>query len=98
MANTTTITYVKGDRIRASWLACEPACLAGAQMKLGAKPMTVTGVVRHIRGDHPTNPTTIRVYVDPDGDWQGPTVEVVRCTCGHPHVELQPEWVEAILT
>lgn len=89
--------YVKGSRIRANWLQATDACLAGMQAKFGAKSLSVTGVVRHIRGDHPTNPSEVRVYVDPEGDWKGPKVDVIGCKCGHPHVELKPEWVEAVL-
>jgi hypothetical protein len=56
----------KGDRIRAQWLQATDACLAGMQPKTGAVGMSVVGEVTHIRGDHPTNPTEIRVWVKPD--------------------------------
>jgi hypothetical protein len=48
----------KGTRIAASWYqANDPlSCLAGMQMKVGAKARSVTGVVRHVRGDHPARP------------------------------------------
>lgn len=91
-------TYNKGDRIRAQWLDAKLVALAGAQMKVGASGREVTGIVRHIRGDHPTNPTEVRVFIDPDGAWDGPVVkDLVRCTCGHPHVQIKPEWVVEIL-
>lgn len=56
----------KGDRVRATWLRATDASLAGMQPKVGAVQESVTGTVTHIRGDHPTNPTAIRVWVQPD--------------------------------
>jgi hypothetical protein len=56
----------KGDRVHAQWFQATDACLAGMQPKTGAILRDVTGIVRHIRGDHPTNPTEIRVWVEPD--------------------------------
>lgn len=89
--------YTKGDRIRASWLKVNPlTCLAGAMPKVGATAVEVTGVVRHIRTDNPDNPVLIRVYIDPDDGYTGPTVNLIGCVCGHPHVELHPEWIHEI--
>ena len=56
----------KGDRIRAQWFQATDACLAGMQPKVGATLIIVEGKVTHIRGDHPTNPIEIRVWVQPD--------------------------------
>jgi hypothetical protein len=53
----------KGDRVTAEWLETEPVALAGVQMKLGGTTKTVTGVVTHIRGDHPTEPTSIGIAI-----------------------------------
>jgi hypothetical protein len=89
------VNVLKGDRIRASWLAVKPVCLAGVQPKLGGEVQTVTGVIRHIRCDDPMNPTEIRIYVDPDGEWTGSRVTPFGCECPTAHVEIQPEWVEA---
>lgn len=80
----------KGDWIRAQWLRATDACLAGCMPKVGAEGIDVSGIVRHVRGDHPTTPTTVRLYVDPD-DGQG-TVTPPGCTCG-PHVEVNPDHV-----
>lgn|SRR6478609_1558476 len=89
----------KGDRIRASWFEAKTSgfSLAGAQTKFPAVRHELTGIVRHIRGDHPISPTSIRVYVDPDGDWKGSTINLIGCKCGHPHVELKPEWILGIV-
>lgn len=59
---------VKGSRIHAQWLQVNDplSCLAGVQTKVGATMRDVVGVVKHIRGDHPTDPTTIRLWVQPD--------------------------------
>lgn len=89
--------YNKGDRVRAQWFAAHPTCLAGVQLKFGATAKEVVGTVRHIRGDHPTHPTTIRVYLDPDGPYDGPKVDLVGCKCGHPHVELNPNHIVEVL-
>jgi hypothetical protein len=90
-------TIIKGDRIRASWFAAHLTCLAGVQTKFGAVSKTVTGTVRHVRGDHPVSPTEIRVYIDPDDDYAGPYANPPGCTCGTQHVELKPDWIEARL-
>jgi hypothetical protein len=87
----------KGSRIRANWLDASLVALAGVQMKFGAKSREVVGVIRHMRGDHPTNPTEIRYYIDPDDGYVGPKKDLIGCTCGHPHVEIKPEWVSEIL-
>lgn len=90
-------TLVKGSRIRANWFKAELACLAGAQMKFGAQGVEAVGAIKHFRGDHPTDPTEIRIYIDPEGDYKGEMVTVVGCTCGRKHVEIKPEWVSEIL-
>ena len=59
----------KGDRIRAEWMEARPIgewSLAGVQPKLNAVHRVVEGVITHIRGDHPTNPTSIGVWVKTD--------------------------------
>ncbi len=87
----------KGSRVRANWLDARLTALTGVQMKLGARGVEIVGVIRHMRGDHPTNPTEIRYYIDPEGDYDGPKTNLIGCTCGHPHVEIKPEWVSEIL-
>jgi hypothetical protein len=95
----TEIIYHKGDRVRAQWFATHLTSLAGVQMKFGATIKDVVGTVRHIRGDHPIHPTEVRVYLDPDLDstYDGPKVDLVDCTCGHPHVELKPAHIIEVL-
>lgn len=56
----------KGDHVTAEWMETKPVALAGVQMKLGGTLKTVTGIVTHIRGDHPTNPTSIGVCIKDD--------------------------------
>lgn len=63
------ITLNKGDRVRARWFVAQtepPVALAGVQMKFQANEREVVGVITHIRGDHPTNPTSIGVWIQPD--------------------------------
>lgn len=88
---------LKGDRIRASWMAAHITCLAGVQTKFGATVKTVTGTVRHIRVDHPVAPTEMRLFIDPDEGYDGPYLNPPGCTCGTKHVEIRPQWVEARL-
>jgi len=59
---------VRGTRVHAQWLQVNDPLsgLAGMQPKVGATMQEVVGVVMHIRGDHPTNPTTVRLWVQPD--------------------------------
>lgn len=53
----------KGMRIRAVWFEDDGGVLSGSQVKISAKEVVVEGVVTHIRGDHPTRPTSVRVWV-----------------------------------
>ncbi len=93
------INVTKGSRIRASWFKANdpPSSLAGAMLKFGVTQFEVVGVVKHVRGDDPVNPKTIRFYVDPDHQWDGPTVDI-GCSCGHPHVEVDPKHVTGVET
>lgn len=76
------VFLTKGMRVRAEWFDTHIAGLAGAQLKFGATKRFVEGVVTHVRGDHPTNPTEVRVTVKPDeGD----------------EVEILPEWIVAVV-
>lgn len=94
-----TVQIQKGTRIHAEWSHSRMVGLAGVQMKLGATKVALTGVVRHIRGDHPTNPTAIRFFVDPDhDDGSFEKLKVELCpSCGHPHIVVRPEWVLQVL-
>lgn len=83
----------KGTRIRACWLHEYPSGYA--------TEVDLTGTCRHFRGDDPTNPTTIRIYVEPDGDVPDciPRTRPYGCTCpGHDLlVEVRPEWVVGVI-
>jgi hypothetical protein len=71
----------KGMRVRAEWIDTKLVALAGVQMKAEGTRRFVEGVVTHVRGDHPTNPTKIGIWVQPDeGD------EVV----------VNPEWIVGV--
>jgi len=59
------------------------ASLAGAQMKVSARQVTVTGKVTHIRGNDPLDPTSIRIWVQPDE--------------GGEEVVIRPEWIREVL-
>lgn len=81
----------KGDRIEARWFRSEgKGPLPGT---LALTELTVRGRIRHLRGDHPTVPSVIRLYVDPEGPWEGTTTRPHGCTCPHEHVEVNPEHV-----
>lgn len=88
---------VKGSRIRIRKYEAEPACLAGVHMKLGARSYEAVGVVRHIRGDHPTNPTKVKVFIDSDIPVDIPTVRPFGCTCAHEHIEAFSTQIVEIL-
>lgn len=82
------VPYItKGTRVLAHWLGnAKAVSLAGAQMKLQVREFVVTGTVRHLRGDHPTEPTKIDLYIEPEG-MVDPDLRQERpegCTCeGH---------------
>lgn len=63
------LTLRKGMRVRAEWYEGQPVdriSLPGVQMKIGAVMRQVEGVITHLRGDHPTNPTTTGVWLTTD--------------------------------
>ena len=66
---------IKGDRVRARWFQVDnpSGALAGVQTKFTGTHKIVEGVVTHIRGDSPSNPQSIHVWVQPDN---GAEVEV----------------------
>jgi len=63
----------KGMMVKAQWLESAPVSLAGVQPKMGAKLIVAEGIVVGIHGDHPTNPTTIKITLDTgeviDSEW-----------------------------
>lgn len=67
---TTPTTFAaKGSRVRVRILVPKPLgsySVAGAQPKFVAEEVTFTGKIAHVRGNHPTAPTSIRVWVEPD--------------------------------
>lgn len=76
----------KGDTIRAEWFEPYIAGIAGVQSKTAAHLMTISGEVMHVRGDHPTHPTAIRLFVRAEaGKWCD------RCGCHE--VMVRPEYV-----
>lgn len=66
------INYIaKGARVRARWFEAKPIgsySIAGAQMKLVGSFVEVIGEVRHIRGDAPTDPKKVELWIKPDDD------------------------------
>ena len=61
----------KGSRVTAQIFTAQPLgsySLSGAQMKVAATSRTITGTVTHVRGDHPTAPTSIRIWIKPDDE------------------------------
>lgn len=84
----------KGARIRAQWLVPRIVALAGVQLKFEATQREVVGVVRHVRGDHPTAPTVVKLYIDAEGERGDATPH--GCTCG-PHTEVDPAHVVEVL-
>lgn len=84
----------KGDHVVASWMRTRLACLAGVQMKLEGQQVIVSGIVRHVRGDDPVNPTTVAIFIDPDDPGcELPRVRPPRCTCPKPHVVVDPQHI-----
>lgn len=92
-------TYIKkGDHITARWFGgVAPVALAGMQLKFQATQFVVSGVIKHVRGDHPTSPTQIRLYIDPEDDDSGaPRTRPPGCTCEKDHVAVNPDHVVAL--
>lgn len=83
----------KGTRIRARWWDTKLVCLSGVQMKAEGTPREVVGIVRHVRGDHPTSPTQTRLYVEAEDGLGSPCG-----TCQVREVEVDPKHVVEILS
>ena len=91
-------SITKGSRVRVQILRALPLgtwSLAGVQLKTAAESVDFTGTCRHFRGDHPTAPTEIRIYVEPDEAIDWPRVEVCDC---HPGglVEVKAEQIVSV--
>lgn len=94
----------KGTHILAQWFQSKPLgtfSLAGVQMKTTGSFVEISGTCRHFRGDDPTNPKEIRIYVEPGGDIN-PSIQRTRpfgCACpGHDNlVEIKPDWILEVL-
>ena len=73
----------KGDLVRLSKLKVRPAALAGVQLKFEGYYVGIEGVVAHVRGDHPTAPTTAGVWLRDDERFKSdPHVDpALRVTC-----------------
>lgn len=99
LTDKTRVAFNKGDRVRAQWYQAQTSgfSLAGMQLKFLASARVLVGRVAHVRGNHPTQPTEIRVYLDPEEPYDGPMVTLEGCTCGRQHVELQPAWIQEVL-
>ncbi len=66
---TTNLKLRKGMRVRAEWLEGQPVdrvALPSVQTKIGAAMRQMEGVIAHLRGDHPTHPTSIGVWLTTD--------------------------------
>ena len=60
----------KGTRVHVRVFVSQPIgsfSIAGAQMKTTGQWRELTGTITHVRGDHPTNPVEIGIWVQPDG-------------------------------
>ncbi len=86
------VYITKGMRIRAQWWDAKLVALAGVQMKAEGSPREVVGVVRHVRGDHPTDPTTVRLYVEAEDGLGSPCA-----SCQVREVEVDPKHVIEVL-
>ena len=94
----TTETYVdKGTRLRARWLQARTVALSGMQMKVEAAEVSVTGVVRHIRSDHPTELVNPTFFLDVEEGF-GYEGHVQHCAkCQKDHVEVKPSHVVEVM-
>lgn len=66
-------TLTKGMRVQAEiWKAVPPGtvALAGIQVKTQATLSIVEGEVTSIKGNHPTNPTSVGVWIKTDEGYQ----------------------------
>lgn len=79
----------RGDYIEAEWFDAKIVGLAGVQMKLGATQHVAKGIVVSVRGDHPTNPTEVRLFVrQEDGETVAVNPDHVKVYKG----DRLPQW------
>lgn len=86
----------KGARVVVDFFKADPIgskSIAGCMVKTTATHVAFTGTVAHVRGDHPVTPTQVVVFVTPDAGYDGPTVVPPGCSCGHPHVAVNPDHI-----
>lgn len=92
---------VKGTKVTIRRMVIKPnTCLAGQQLKFGGDFQEFEGVVRHIRGNHPTEPTSVRLWVEPvSGDFTKDSSGTEFCEkCGCIEIgEINPDHVASIL-
>lgn len=93
----------KGTRVHATWFNPQlnpPASLSGMQFKLSGTMISIVGKCAHFRGDHPTDPKNIRIYLDIEGALPDSLKKVIPHGCTHEegHVEIREEWVRGIET
>lgn len=93
-------TYVtKGSRVAVGFFQADPIgskSIAGCMVKTTATRIAFTGTVAHVRGDHPTDPTKVVVFVTPDAGYDGQTMTPAGCTCTQGHIAVDPAHVTAV--
>ena len=90
------VLLVRGDKVTARWFYRPRLVgLAGTQMKVSAREVTVTGTVAHVRGNHLTEPTMVALFVTLDHELPEGMEEfhVPDCSCGTTHVLVNPDHV-----
>lgn len=73
--------------------------LSGFQPKVTGLFVSVAGPCVHFRGDHPTHPTQVKIFIDVTEGELPEGVELVKpfgCTHEKGHLEIREEWIKAI--
>ena len=66
----------KGMWVRAVVPRTQQVSLAGVQVKMGMRYEEIAGIVTEIRGDKPVDPTTVGVWIQPEGNQKAVAVRL----------------------
>lgn len=89
----------KGTKIQVEFFASREVALSGMQMKTEAQLVNVIGTCVHFRGDHPTDPSEIEIFIDVTEGVVPDHVKLVKphgCTHEKGHLKVKESWIKGV--
>lgn len=96
------MNIAKGSKVHVEFFASKPLgsfSVAGVQLKTTGAMVNVNGTCAHFRGDHPTTPKEVRVYIDVTEGELPEHVDLVKpygCMHKKGHLEVRIEWIKGV--